>query len=340
MGSEWAKITSRLIAGEDLEAEVAASCVHQMMTGEASEVQIAGFLVAMQAKGPTAVEAAAMAGVMRDLSLKVDAGLSVVDTCGTGGDGSGSVNISTIAALVVAGAGVPVAKHGNRAASSECGSADVLEALGVVIDLEPAAVADCIREAGIGFCFAPRFHPAMRFVGPVRRELGVRTVFNLLGPLSNPAGASRQVVGVADAALLPLMAEALRILGTERAWFVHGSQGMDELTTAGPSSVIEVVGSQVTEITIEPSKLGLEPADRDALRGGDPQMNAKIARSVLAGEPGPIADTVVLNAAAALVVAGAAGDLVSGIEAARGSLDSGAARDALDRLVTVSGRSG
>jgi anthranilate phosphoribosyltransferase len=322
MGAEWATITSGLIAGKDLEPEVASACMRAMMTGEASDAQIAGFLVALQAKVPTAAEVAAMAGVMRELSLKVETDLSVVDTCGTGGDGSGSVNISTIAALVVAGAGVPVAKHGNRAASSACGSADVLEALGVKIDLEPAGVAACIHEAGIGFCFAPRFHPAMRFVGPVRRELGVRTVFNLLGPLTNPAGARRQVVGVADASLLPLMSQALSILGTERAWFVHGAEGMDELTTGGVSQVVEVNGRDLSELSVDPGVLGIAAADRESLRGGDAATNAKIARQVLDGLEGPVTDTVLLNAAAALVVGGAAGDLASGVAAARESLSS------------------
>lgn len=332
------EIVETVRAGRDLDASAAAAAMRSMMSGEALPGDVAALLTALREKGESPVEVAAMAAVMREFSLKVHTDRPVVDTCGTGGDGSGSVNLSTMAALVAAGAGVPVAKHGNRAASSACGSADVLEALGVAIDLPPKGVEACIEEAGIGFCFAPRFHPAMRHVGTVRRELGVRTVFNILGPLTNPAGARRQVIGVADEVLLPLMAGAMALLGTDRTWFIHGPEGMDELTAGGVSTVWEVAGEVSAVRDIDPHGLGLEVAGRDALRGGDASANAHAAREVLAGTPGPVRDAVVLNAAAVLVVAGVASDLASGVSAATESIDRGDARGALERLIAISAR--
>lgn len=335
---EWEPVLAALAEGLDLSSETSRGAAHAMMTGQASDEQIGAFLLGLRAKGETAVEVAGMASVMRELSLHVDTELPVVDTCGTGGDGSNSANISTLAALVVAGAGVPVAKHGNRAASGTCGSADVLEALGVTIDLAPEGVAACLEEAGFGFCFAPVFHPAMRFVGPVRRSLGVPTIYNFLGPLTNPAGARRQVVGVADVRALGLMSEALAVLGTDRAWFVHGADGMDELTTSGPASVVEVVIDGARAFTLDPAELGFPAAGAESLRGGDISTNAAIARAVLDGESGPISDAVLLNAAAVLVVAGMSEDLTRGVEVARDSLAGGRARGVLEKLVAVSTR--
>lgn len=333
-----ASLLERLVCGEDLDADTASDAMRQMMTGEASAPQVAAFLVALRAKGETGTEVAAMASVMRELSLKVETPYPVVDTCGTGGDRSGSVNLSTLAALVVAGAGVKVAKHGNRAASSACGSADVLETLGVAIDLPPEGVAACIEEAGIGFCFAPRFHPAMRHVGPIRRELGIRTTFNILGPLTNPAGAKRQVIGVADPALAPAMADALVALDAERVWLVHGADGLDELTTAGPARIWRIEQGTVTEDSIDPVALGFPNAPTEALRGGDAATNAAAAKRVLDGEPGPIRDSVVLNAAAVLVVADAAADLPAGVLAASAAIDNRRALAALAQLIATSSR--
>jgi anthranilate phosphoribosyltransferase len=246
------------------------------------------------------------------------------------------VNVSTMAALVVAGAGVPVCKHGNRAASSRCGSADLLEALGVNLELDPAGVARCVEHAGIGFCFAPRFHPAMRHAVPPRRELGIPTVFNLLGPLANPAGVRRQVVGVADPAMAERVARVLVARGSERALVVHGDDGLDELTTTTTSTVVEVVGGEAVRTTVDPAALGLALAEPASLVGGDAEANARVARSVLAGEPGPALDVVLLNAAAGLHASGACDDLESGIAVARTAVGNGAAQLALDRLVELS----
>jgi anthranilate phosphoribosyltransferase len=266
----------------------------------------------------------------------------LVDTCGTGGDRSGTINVSTIAALVVAGAGAPVCKHGGRAASSQAGSADVLEALGVVIDLGPAGVARCIEEAGIGFCFAPRYHPAMRHAVPVRRELGVPTAFNFLGPLANPARVRRQVLGVGDANMAPKMAQVLAAGGATRALVVHGADGLDELSTTGPSLMFDWRANpgspgELTPVTVDPASLGLAPARVADLVGGDADTNASLARRVLAGEPGPHRDIVLLNAAAGLVAAGVAADVPAGLVQAAAAVDEGRAEAVLDRLVAVSG---
>jgi anthranilate phosphoribosyltransferase len=328
----WADTLSRLVRGEDLGEAEAAAAMGEIMSGAATPAQIGGFLLALRAKGETADEIVGLARSMRSFSKKVDVGGTLVDTCGTGGDRAGTVNISTMAALVVAGAGVRVAKHGNRAASSECGSADLLEALGVVIDLEPDGVAACIEEAAIGFCFAPVFHPAMKHAGPVRRELGVPTVFNFLGPLTNPAGATRQTVGVADAGMAPTMAGALAGLGSEHAFVFRGDDGLDELTTTTTSRVWEIRDGAVTERAFDAADLGIARARAGDLKGGGPEQNAKIAVGLLGGEVGPVQDAVCVNAAHALVAAGAAGDLVEGLATARESLASGAARRTLERF--------
>lgn len=336
MSGPLAETLDALASGEDLSDRIAEEAMRALMTGAAPPAQVAGFLVALRTKGETVTEVAAMAGVMRELSLKVSTAADVVDTCGTGGDGSGSANLSTMAALVVAACGVPVAKHGNRSASSLCGSADVLEALGVAIDLAPEGVERCIEETGIGFCFAPRFHPAMRHVGPVRKELGIRTVFNLLGPLTNPASARRQVVGVAAPRIGGLVAGALASLGSEHAIVVHGADGLDEVSTAGPARTWTVRDGKVEEGELDPSALGFSVAPTSALAGGDPERNAEITLEVLSGGQGPVRDAVVLNAALGLVVSGTGSDHRSGVERAQEALDSGAALRTLERLRDVS----
>ncbi len=302
-----------------------------IMSGEASPAQVGGFLVALRAKGESVDEIVGLARTMREFSRKVHVDGPVVDTCGTGGDRAGTVNISTMAALVVAGAGGRVAKHGNRAASSRCGSADLLEALGVVIDLEPDGVAACIEEAGIGFCFAPVFHPAMRHAAVPRRELGVPTVFNFLGPLTNPAGARYQTVGVSDAVMAPKMAAALGRLGTLRAFVFRGDDGLDELTTTTTSRLWEV-GVSETERSFDPAEVGIARATVRDLAGGDAEHNRAVAERVLSGDAGPVRDAVCLNAAAALVAASIASNLSEGLTRARESIDSGRAWRALERL--------
>ncbi len=332
----WAPVLAKLLRREDLTAEEAASCMQEIMDGAATPAQIAGFVVALRAKGETTEEVVGLVKTMRAFSAKVEAGGDLLDTCGTGGDRAGTFNVSTAAAIVCAGAGARVAKHGNRAASSRCGSADVLEALGVKIDLAPDGVARCIEEAGIGFCFAPVFHPAMRHAGAPRRELGVATIFNFLGPLTNPAGATRQLLGVSDPRMLEPMVGALAELGSVRVLAFHGAGGLDELSTSGPSEVIDLNDGDVSRWTVDPSDLGFEPAEADALAGGDADQNAKMVRDVLAGRKGPKLDVVILNAAAGLIAAGKADDLASGCEAARAAIDSGAATEALEKLIATS----
>ncbi len=303
---------------------------------------MAAFIFGLRCKGETSEELTGMLGAMLEVAETVpvpdDLRAHLVDTCGTGGDRAGTINVSTIAALVVAGAGVPVCKHGGRAASSRTGSADVLEALGVEIALPPRSVARCIEGAGIGFCFAPRYHPAMRHVGPTRRELGVPTAFNLLGPLANPGRARYQLVGVGDGRVAERVATVLGSAGAERAWVVHGHDGLDEVSTAAPSTVVEWRPGPggLRSFVVDPARLGLDPAGLDDLRGGDPAANAAAARAVLAGEPGPHRDIVLLNAAAALVVVGQAADLEDGMNQAALSIDSGAAAGSLERLVSLS----
>ncbi|HET7482769.1 MAG TPA: anthranilate phosphoribosyltransferase [Actinomycetota bacterium] len=329
---------TKVLRSEALDERESALAMTEIMDGAATPVQIAGFVVALRAKGETVDEIVGLVRTMREFGAKVDVPGDVLDTCGTGGDRTGTFNVSTAAALVCAGAGVRVAKHGNRAASSRCGSADVLEALGVKIDLGPDDVATCIARAGIGFCFAPVFHPAMRHTATPRRELGVATVFNFLGPLSNPAGATRQALGVSDPRMLPKMVEALGRLGSDRVIAFHGDHGLDELATSGPSRVVELNRGATTEWTIDPAELGLEPASIEAIAGGDAAANAATIRSVLAGDRGPQRDIVMLNAAAGLMAADRAGDIKAGLEVAADAIDSGAAARALDLLVEASNR--
>ena len=321
--------------GRDLTEDEAGAVMSEIMTGEATAAQIGAFLVALRMKGETVDEIAGMARVMREHSLRVEVEGPLVDTCGTGGDGQGTFNVSTAAAFVVAGAGGRVAKHGNRAMTSACGSADVLEALGAKIDLSPEQVARCIRETGFGFMFAQTYHPAMKNVAPVRREIGVRTVFNILGPLTNPASARSQLLGVARAELAPTMAAVLARLGTHRALVVHGHEGLDELSLSGPSTVYEFKDGATKRYAISPEVLGLSAAPLDAIRGGDKEQNAALLRGVLAGEPGPLRDVVVLNAGAALVAADVSPTIADGVRAAEQSIDSGAASQRLHAFVAL-----
>jgi anthranilate phosphoribosyltransferase len=327
----------QIVDGHDLSAEEAHAAMMQVMSGDASPAQIAALAIGLRMKGETPDEVAGCARAMRaHVIAAVPTRDGLVDTCGTGGDGSDTFNISTSAALVASAAGVPIAKHGNRAVSSRCGSADVLEALGVRIDLTPQAIADCIDEVGFGFLFAQAHHPAMRHAGPVRRELGVRTVFNLLGPLTNPAGARRQVMGVYAENLVEPMAEVLARLGVDHALVVHGAGGLDELTPTGDNLMAEVRNGQVSLTTLDPRPLstGPAPGTPDDLRvGGDPAHNAAIIRTVFDGERGPRRDAVILNAAAAMLVGGQVAEFERGIDAAVDTIDSGAARDKLDELV-------
>jgi anthranilate phosphoribosyltransferase len=332
----WPDTLARLLRKEHLGEAEAAAAMRQIMDGAATPSQIAAFLVALRTKGETVEEITGLAGVMRERCDKVEVEGTVIDTCGTGGDRAGTVNISTMAAIVCTGAGATVAKHGNRAASSRCGSADLLEALGVVIDLDPAGVQACIEETGIGFCFAPVFHPSMRHAGPTRRELGIPTVFNFLGPLTNPAGAKRQTVGVSDQAMAPKMAEALVRLGAEHAFVFRGDDGLDELTTATTSRLWDITPNGATERGFDPAEVGIARSVAGDLAGADAATNAKVCESVLAGDDGPIRDAVALNAAAALVAGGIAKDFAEGLTKARASIDSGRAASALKRLRDVS----
>ena len=325
-----------LVDGESLSAEQAAAAMNEIMTGEATPAQVGAFLTSLRIKGETVDEIAGMARVMREKSLHVSVEGDVVDTCGTGGDGSGSFNISTTAAFVVAGAGVTVAKHGNRAMSGSTGSADVLEALGVQIALSPESVARCLNEAGFGFMFAQGYHPSMRFAAGPRREIGIRTVFNILGPLTNPAGADRQVIGVADPSMAGRMARVLGQLGSRKALVVHGSDGMDEITITGPSTIWQLENGEVTEFEVTPADLGVSVSSADSIRATSAEHSARIARSVLSGDSGPARDVVLLNAAAALVAADRSDSLASGVELAARSIDSGDAQAKLDAVVELS----
>ncbi|MFN3372225.1 MAG: anthranilate phosphoribosyltransferase [Chloroflexus sp.] len=327
-----------VVARRDLTQAEAASVMEEIMSGTATPAQIGAFLTALHIKGETDAEIAGMAAVMREKATHVYFDGPVIDTCGTGGDGAHTFNISTTAAFVAAGAGLTVAKHGNRAMSSVCGSADVLEGLGVQIELDAEGVARCLRDAGIGFMFAPKFHPAMRFAGPVRREIGIRTVFNILGPLTNPARARYQVLGVASATLAEKLANALSRLETVHALVVHGDGGVDELTLSGPNLIFEVkAGQPIRQMMVAPEDVGLARAPREVLRGGDVAYNVAIVRSILSGEEqGPRRDVVLFNAAAALVAGDLAPDLVTGVKMARASIDSGRALERLNRMIAVS----
>ncbi len=325
-----------LLSGQPLERGQARAVMDQIMTGEASPAQIAGLLIALRAKRETPVEMAGFVDSMRAHATPLEISVNAIDTCGTGGDRANTFNISTTAALVAAGAGVPVVKHGNRAASSRCGSADVLEALGVAIALGPGGVRGCLEAAGIGFCFAPTFHPSMRHAAAPRRELGVRTVFNVLGPLANPARVRRQALGVGASALAPVMVGVLQELGHERALVFYGEDGLDELSTVAASRVFDLEGGSVRDYRLDPGELGIPPAAPGDLLGGAPPENAAIVRRLLEGERGPKRDVVVLNAAAALIAAGRARDWRAGMRIAEESIDSSRAGSALDRLVRTS----
>jgi anthranilate phosphoribosyltransferase len=327
--------------GRNLTKAEAEAVMEQIMNGGATPAQIGGFLIALRVKGETVDEVAGFARTMRRNAIVIEPRQPfLIDTCGTGGDGAGTFNISTVAAFVVAGAGLAVAKHGNRSVSSSCGSADVLETLGVNLNLSPGAVADSIDEVGIGFLYAPHLHPAMKHaIGP-RREMGVRTVFNILGPLTNPAGAQAQVLGVYDAALTEMMARVLMSLGSQAAFVVHGAGGLDEFSTLGPNRVTRLRGDRVETFSLDPEELGLRRARLSDLRGGNPEENAAIACAILDGEPGPRQDVVLLNASAALVAGGIARDLSQGLSLATESIDSGAARSKLDRLVAFTNNGG
>jgi anthranilate phosphoribosyltransferase len=335
----WPRTLQRLVLREALSAEEAAGAMRAIMSGDVTPAQAGGFLMALRTKGETVDELDGLARTVLEFAHPVAAPVPVVDTCGTGGDRSGTFNISTLSAIVVAGAGVPVAKHGNRAASSHCGSADLLEALGVKIDLEAAGVERCLVEAGIAFMFAPVFHPSFGHAASVRRELRVPTSFNFLGPLTNPARPIAQVVGVSDARMLPLMAEVLARRGT-RAKLFRGEDGLDELTTTTSSVVLDVRDGAVVNSRLDPTEHGIRKASREDLLGGDPSEAARVARAVLGGESGPKRDVVVLNAGAALEVAGAADDLDGGIALATSSIDDGKAAATLDRWVAVSREQG
>jgi anthranilate phosphoribosyltransferase len=328
---------ARLLDGHNLTRAEARDVMGSIMSGEATPAQISGFLVALRAKGETANEIAGCAEAMRAHVLAVRPKREdLVDTAGTGGDNAHTLNISTAAALVAAASGAAVAKHGNRAVSSQSGSADVLEALGFDLELEPARIEQSIDELGFGFLFAPAHHPAMKHAAPVRRELATRTVFNVLGPLTNPAGARAQVVGVFSPDLVRTLAEVLEQLGARRAFVVHGAFGIDELSPAGPNLVCEVADGSVHERTIDPADLGIARCAPEALRGGSPEANAERIRAVFAGEDGGARDAILLNAAGAIAAAGHADDLREGLEAAREALDSGSAARRLDELVAFS----
>lgn len=336
MSDDFKALIAKAATGAALTREEAARGFDRMMSGEATPSQMGGLLMALRVRGETVEEITGAVTVMREKMLRVAAPTDAIDVVGTGGDASGSFNISTCAAFIVAGAGIPVAKHGNRALSSRSGAADVLGALGVKIELSPEAVARCISEAGIGFMFAPAHHPAMKNVGPTRVELGTRTIFNLLGPLSNPAGVRRQMVGVFSRQWVEPLAQVLKNLGSEAAWVVHGSDGLDEITIAGPTHVAALDRGEVRSFTISPEDVGLTTVKPEALRGGDAKENAQALLDVLKGKKGPYRDVAILNAAAGLIVAGRAKDLTHAVALATKSVDSGEAEGRLDRLISVS----
>jgi anthranilate phosphoribosyltransferase len=317
---------AKLVMGEHLTRDEARAAMRSLVEGQATPSQIAGFAIALRMKGETAEEIAGLAEVMRAAALRVEAGDDVVDVVGTGGDGAGTFNISTLSALIVASAGGRVAKHGNRSVTSQCGAADFLEGIGIVIDLDQRGVARCVAETGFGFMFAPRFHPAMRHAGPTRAEIGVRTVFNILGPLTNPAGARRQLTGVAVGSLGAKVADVLNLMGAEHAIVVHGQDGLDEISISAPTQVHEARGGQVRSFTIEPEQFGLQRWTIDAVRGGTVEANVRMSQAVLEGARGPSRDVVLLNAGAALYMAGIAASFGDGIARAADELDSGRAR--------------
>ncbi|NGO55025.1 anthranilate phosphoribosyltransferase [Allomesorhizobium camelthorni] len=326
---------AKAATGSALTFEEAKEAFDIIMSGEATPGQIGAFLMALRVRGESVAEISGAVATMREKMLRVEAPANAIDIVGTGGDGSHSVNISTASAFVIAGCGVPVAKHGNRGLSSQTGAADVLTALGIKIDLTAEQIGDCIRQAGVGFMFAPAHHPAMRHVGPIRAELGTRTIFNLLGPLSNPAGVKRQMVGVFSPEWVGPVAETLKALGAERAWVAHGD-GFDEITTTGETHVSELNGGELRSFVLTPEELGLKRYAREDLRGGDAAFNAKALRDMLHGAPGAYRDTVLMNAGAGLVVAGKAETLADGVRQAATAIDNGRAAGVLDALVKVS----
>jgi len=339
----WPAVLTTLVDGHDLDAVTSRAALEQILAGEADPAQIAGFLVALRAKGESVTEVSAMVDAMLAASapIALSPGADPIDIVGTGGSPSRrahALNVSTMASFVAAGAGARVVKHGNRRASSTSGSFDLLEALGVAVELDGTGVARCVDEVGIGFCFARSFHPAMRHAGPVRSALGIPTVFNFLGPLSNPAGVQRQVIGVSDERIAAIVVGVLAERGAPRAMVVSGAGGIDELTVTGTSTIHELRDGVVSTRTFDPAEVGISIVGPDAIAGGDPEANAAIARRVFAGEQGAVRDIVCLNAAAGLVVAGVVDDLAAGVERARASIDSGAAAEVLVRLVEVSNR--
>ena len=325
---------------DDLTVADAHAVVANILEGHATSAQIAAFLVALRAKGESASELQGMLQAVREVAVHVSlppaVASHVMDIVGTGGDHSNSVNVSTMSALVVAGAGVPVCKHGNHASSSACGAADLLKELGVAIEMDSAGVSACIERAGMGFCLATRFHPAFRHVGPTRRELGVPTAFNLLGPMANPAPIVNMLVGVANPLMMENMAAALMSRNVDNAWIVHGHGGLDELSLSGDNQVIQIRGSEISRLTVNAKDFGITPSSIDDVRGGDATVNASICNVLLAGSKGPVRDIVSFNAGAALYVAGVVAELAEGIERAHASIDSGAATDVLNRLITES----
>lgn len=333
-----------LVDGRDLTADEASRAMKAIMSGDATEAQIAGFLTALRMKGETPAEIASMVAVMREFAGKINPKVEgrLVDTCGTGGDKLSTFNVSTTSMFVVAGAGIPIAKHGNRSVSSKCGSADVLEALGVKIDLPPPEVEGCIEEVGVGFMFAPVFHKSMKNVMPARKSLGIRTVFNVLGPLTNPANAKGQIVGVFDGGLTEKLAEVLKLVGLERAFVVHGLDGLDELSTVSETKVSELDSDgSIRTYTVTPEEFGFEKASADDLRGGDAGENANILRAILSGEEtGPKRDMVLLNAAAGIVCGGKAESIKDGVKLAQESIDSGKASEKLEAMIRYSKKKG
>ena len=331
-------LIGKVATGASLTRAEAELAFDNILSGEVTPSQMGGFLMALRVRGESVDEITGAVTAMRRKMVRVKAPNDAIDIVGTGGDGAGTYNVSTLASLIAAACGVPVAKHGNRAASSKSGASDVLGALGVGIGVTPQAVEACIREAKIGFMMAQTHHLAMRHVGPTRVELGTRTIFNILGPLSNPAGVKRQVLGVFSQTLMRPMAEVLRNLGSEKVWLVHGADGLDELTTTGPTHVVALDKGEISSFTVQPEDAGLSIARADDLKGGDPEFNAKALRAVLGGENSPYRDIALLNAAAALVVAGRAKDLREGVALGALAVDGGAAKRTLDTLVTVSNR--
>jgi anthranilate phosphoribosyltransferase len=340
MSDDLKPLLARVADGNSLTVDEAETAFDIIMSGDATEAQIGAFLMALRVRGETVDEITGAVRTMRAKALPAKAPANAIDVVGTGGDGSGTYNISTAAAIVVAGCGVPVAKHGNRALSSKSGAADVLGALGVNIDADMALVERAIAEAGIGFLMAPRHHAAMKYVGPARVQMGVRTIFNILGPLSNPAGVTRQFTGVFSRDWIQPMAEVLRNLGCEAAWIVHGSDGLDELTTTGPSHVAQLKDGEITTFDVSPEDAGLAIAKPADLKGGDAELNAKALRAVLDGTPGPYRDVAIFNAAGALIVAGKADDLKSGAAMAAAAIDDGKALAALDQWVAITNAGG